>query len=406
MITKMRASKQHRKAARGTISNHCIGLIEISVQLLSRPAYLSCCYSLHLGFGDYSSDPTGNCDISKLSLTVLYICVIISTIPCLCLIVRYLVIRSIGVGEHIYISSSDPKKMFPWIFLLELLLQLVFAALKISDPNRLVGYDFAVSFVLEGASFFAFLGLTFYFFVVVRCLKSYHTKFLNESKEKIYRFFTILTRLCLTIPPLAFVSGTIVVVASIRNQNREEIFLCCLIGKGILTLGYGIITTLALNYLCRELSIHVKLFPEKSDDVKLILNRLRFAYRIMFIMTISMGFSAFLFSFGKFRPLSSYLIIFFLITWPPSSTILILTVSRISRVNRSENNENNEITPASLERDRNIERRERIDGTEIPHDMLQHTRLIGNFQRSKNYPHRNYFRNVTYRMQMLLKFYF
>ena len=236
---------------------------------------------------------------------------IVSTLPCLCLIVRYLVIRSIGKGEYIYISCSDPKKIFPWIFLVELLLQLIFAALKISNPTRCVGSDFSVSLVLGSASFCAFLGAVFYFFVVVKCLKSYHTKFLSESKEKVYRFFSVLTRLSLIIPTLASVIGAVIVVASMRTNNKEEIFLCCLIGKGMLTLGYGIITTSALNYLCRELRIHVRLYPKKADDVKLIINRLCYAHHILLIMTLLMGSSAFIFCFDKFRNLSSYLFIWF-----------------------------------------------------------------------------------------------
>ena len=133
----------------------------------------------------------------------------------------------------------------------------------------------------------------------------------------------------------------------------------------MLMLGYGTITTSALNYLCRELCIHIQLYPDIANDVKLILKRLRFAHHILLIMTILMGFSTFIFCFGKFRNLSSYFFIWLLTSWPLCATIVILTVSRISRVNRSENNENS-FPPVS----RNIEQLEIINDFETPERML------------------------------------
>ena len=263
-------------------------------------------------------------------MKILYSTELLSTTLCILLILRYLLIRSLEKKTLFYISS-DPKTIFPWIFLLQLWLQIAFASIKLGDPaDQLLGRDLVISILCESTLFLAFLGLVIYFLVILKFLKSFTDMLIEDRRDKISEHFSMLRKVCLIIPPLSFIFSFIV-VAGINYPEYYKIFqLINLIGDGSLTLFYGFLTTSALSYLRKELSLHLTNFPQSSDEIRLVLKRLTLAYYMLLIMSFLMGVSYFIFCTDYMLRKSTYLIIWLDTSWPPAATILILTVSRIS----------------------------------------------------------------------------
>lgn len=106
--------------------------------------------------------------------------------------------------------------------------------------------------------------------------------------------------------------------------------IASLAGIGALTFLYGYITTTALKNLRNELSGHIANFPQSSDDIKRVLQRLTIAYRILVVMSTLMGLSYFVFCFDYMLRKSSYLIIWLHISWPGVATMMVTTVSQIT----------------------------------------------------------------------------
>jgi hypothetical protein len=263
-------------------------------------------------------------------MKILYSTEVISTSLCILLILRYLMIRSIE-KKALFYFTSDPKTIFPWVFLLQLWLQIAFASLKLADPAvQLVGRNILITILCESTLFLAFLGLAIYFYVILKFLKSFTDMLTEDRREKISEHFAVLRTLCPMIPPLSFVFSFIVVIG-IRYPEHYKVFqLINLIGDGSLTLFYGLLTTSALRFLRNELSLHLASFPQSSDEIRLVLKRLTLAYYMLLVMSFLMGISYFIFCTDYMLRKSTYLIIWLDTSWPPAATILILTVSRIS----------------------------------------------------------------------------
>jgi hypothetical protein len=289
--------------------------------------HFSCSFA---GFGDFATVDGIDCDINKTSMKILYSAEVLSTSFCIILILRYLMIRSIEKKTLFYISA-DPKTMFPWVFLLQLWLQIAFASLKLADPaDQLVGRNMIITILCESTLFLAFLGLAIYFFVILKFLKSFTDMLIEDRRDKITEHFATLRMLCPMIPPMSFIFSFIVVIGINYPEHYKIFQLINLIGDGSLTLFYGFLTTSALSFLRQELSLHLTNFPQSSDEIRLVLKRLTLAYYMLLVMSILMGVSYFIFCTDYMLRKSTYLIIWLDTSWPPAATILILTVSRIS----------------------------------------------------------------------------
>ena len=287
-------------------------------------------FSNYSDVGDFSV--TGSdCDINRISLKVLYSCVIVSTFFCIALISRYLFIRSIEKKVLCYISY-EAKTIFPWVFLLQLLCQLIFAIAKLkSQDDRVVGKDMFMSALCLILSFLAFLGLAIYFLVVLKFLKSYTTVLSDEQNKIINDRFVMLRTVNMLVPVVCVTINLLVLIGIKYPLYRRAFALATLITGGFLTLLYGFLTTSALRYVRLELLSHVKGFPQSSDEVRLVLRRLTLAYYMLVVMSSAMGVSYFLFcTTDSMLRKSTYLLIWLHISWPPAATILILTVSRIT----------------------------------------------------------------------------
>jgi hypothetical protein len=270
-----------------------------------------------------------DCDINETSTTVLTCGVLVSTLCCIALISRYLLVRSIQQRTLCYITS-EPKTIFPWIFFIQLWSQVAFASTKLMYRSELVGKTLLATLFCEMTTIFAFLGLAVYFLVILKFLRSFAHLLVEDRRNRVVEFFATLRIFCGLIPLLIFMASSMVVVG-IRYQEQQKILaVSSLCTNGSMTLFYGFLTTSALRYLRKELRDHVKVFTQSSDGVRLVLTRLTWAYYMLLVMSFLMGISYFIFCTDYLLRKSSYLVIWLQLSWPPASTILILTVSQIS----------------------------------------------------------------------------
>ena len=281
--------------------------------------------------GDFVVVTGIDCDINRISLKVLYSCAIVSTFFCIALISRYLFIRSIEKKVICYISY-EPKIMFPWVFLLQLWLQVVFSVIKlVYREKQTVGKNLLITVVAGTLSVLVFLGLVIYFLVVLKFLRGYTTVLTAERNQIITDRLKMLSILSMLIPVACFLSTALLVIGLLYMEYQKIFIRCCLITYGVITLLYGFVTSSALRFVCIELTSHVKSFPQSSDEVRLVLKRLTLAYYMLVVMSSAMGNSYFFFCTTDFLlRKATYLLIWLHISWPPAATILILTVSRIT----------------------------------------------------------------------------
>lgn len=254
---------------------------------------------------------------------------LVSSVCCIALISRYLLVRSIQQRKLCYITS-EPKTIFPWIFFAQLWSQVAFASTKLTYRSELVGKTLLATLFCEIATSFAFLGLAVYFLVILKFLKSFAHLLIEDRRNRVIEFFATLRIFCGLIPLLTFIASFIL-VAGIRYEKVQKILaVTCLCTNGCVTLFYGFLITSALRYLRKELRDHVKMFTQSSDDIRLVLKRLTWAYYMLLVMSFLMGVSYLLFCTDYLLRKASYMVIWLQFSWPPASTVLILTVSQIS----------------------------------------------------------------------------
>jgi hypothetical protein len=246
------------------------------------------------------------------------------------IIFRHLVHRSYEKRKCIHITSN-PRTIFPWIFFIQLWVQQSFSITKlICQQDQIVGRDCLATVLLSVSTFMSFMGLVCYFSVILKFLKTFSTMLTRERKDKLAKYFTILRTLSLIILPTSFVSSFILLIGLHDNHLQNAAAITSLAGMGFSCLFYGCLTTFALKFVRVELSEHVKIFPNSSDDIKVILKRLTESDLVIMVMSFLIGTSYFLFCTDYLIRKSTYLFIWLLLSWPPVATILTLSISRVS----------------------------------------------------------------------------
>ena len=255
------------------------------------------------------------------------------------LTIRYLVVRCIE-KRSIFIVTCDAKSIFPFFFLASQIAGTALCSLKIVYKDRqIVGRDVAMTFSAGLLPLFAQWGLVIYYFVIIKCLKSYTTMMTVERSERVAKRFATFTRICMTIPPASFIYSMMPLVGLPYPFYERTFAVIYLIGNGINAWLFGALTTLSLRILLIELQNQVESFPETSSDIRQVFRRLTYAYYVIASMSFIIGASYIIFGSSRYlMARSTYLFIFQQLTCPPSSTILILTVSRISPRNEKLNN--------------------------------------------------------------------
>jgi hypothetical protein len=303
------------------------------VNLQFQPYRITTCFDTFLnsitGFGDFATTPGVDCDINETSTKVLTCGVLASSVCCIALISRHLLVRSILQKTLCYITY-EPKTIFPWIFFVQLWSQVAFSITKLMYRSELAGKTLLATLFGEMTTSFAFLGLAVYFLVILKFLRSFAHLLVEDRRNRVIEFFATLRICCGLMPLLIFMVSTMVVVGIRYEEQQKILAVSSLCVKGCMTLFYGFLTTSALRYLRKELQDHVKVFNQSSDGVRLVLKRLTWAYYMLLVMSFLMGMSYLVFCTDYLLRKATYLVIWLQFSWPPASTILILTVSRIS----------------------------------------------------------------------------
>ena len=292
------------------------------------------------GLGDFSVANGVHCDINLAAITNTYYLILICNTACMLSIIRYLIVRCVE-KRSIFIVTLDPKSIFPFFFLACMIIVTSISILKIIHKDQqIIGRDFTMTFLGTFLPLFAQWGLVIYFFVVIRCLKSYTVMMTAERSERVAKGFAILSAICLTIPPTSFMYSVLPLVGLPYPFYEGTFAIIYLIGNGINAWLYGTLTTLSLRFLLKELQNQVESFPETSSDIRQVFRRLTYAYYVIASMSFIIGASYIIFGSSRYlMARSTYLFIFQQLTCPPSSTILILTVSRMSHTGNGSRSE-------------------------------------------------------------------
>lgn len=309
---------------------------------------------LFVGFGDFATMPGVDCDINQFSLRTLYFCLLVPTTLAVALISRFLIVRSIE--KRTCLISSDPKLIFPYIFLCNLLTQFVFTVIKLHyGEDQLMSRDFLVTILGSFLPFQAFFGLTFYFAVVLKFLKSYTVILVEESRDNVALKFETLRILSLTMAPLSFLSSFMPLFGLNYPAYQKVYAYFFLIGNAFATLLFGFVLSSSLKFLIRELSTHVEGFSQSNEEVRLVLKRMNVAYNMSIFMSILLSAINFILCFDFFLRKASYFVIFQLMACPPACTTLILTVSKVTPSKQNDKyviHENDSITVLTVQSSR------------------------------------------------------
>ena len=216
-------------------------------------------------------------------------------------------------------------------------LQITFTTMKIlNQDGNLVGRDIGITIVAAGLPFFAQVGLVFYFFVVLNCLSGYGNIVGAERNQKLIHQLKYLRSVSYIIPGLSLFCKIIPSIGIAYPEYQNDFIYIYLIGNGLIAWLYGVLATMALRFLLVELKNHINSFPQSSEDLKSVVQRLTYAYYVIGGMSFAIGATYVMFGASEFwRRKCTYLFIFQQITCPPAATILILTVSRLSNTDRN-----------------------------------------------------------------------
>lgn len=287
------------------------------------------------GLGDFATIPGIDCDINIKVVVALYYVNIATTLICCAIISRYLIMKSLRDEKYCF-APSDPRTIFPWLLNLGSILQIIFSVGKVMSSNNLIiGRDIFPTILGSLLPPLAEIGLISYFFVVLKCLKSYIGIQPENRGSVLTDRFRLLGAASIVIAPIFAIFSFMPTVGLGFPEHRRDFAMLYFIGIGVIAWLCGIVTTTALRYLIGELKSHIKNFPQTLGDVKSVLWRITLAYYVLAVSIFLLGFSFIICGFSDvFLRKATYLILFQQLCCPPASTILILTVSRISQSNQ------------------------------------------------------------------------
>jgi hypothetical protein len=249
------------------------------------------------------------------------------------MVLRYLIVRITDFQSFLK-NKINSKSIFPILFLLDLITCSIFTILKLNYCDKKnIGDDLFMTIIGSLLPIFAQVGLVSYFSVVMNCLQSYTVMMTGERKEILSKHFSMLNKVCMIIP-LTCVGFSLLPVIGLQYPMYGSTFaVIYLIGNGLNAWVYGILTASALKHLLYELSNHVNTFSQSSDELKLVIKRLKSANIVVIHNCFNVGLSFIIFGASDFLlTKSTYLFIIHQICCPVGATVLILTVSKISYI--------------------------------------------------------------------------
>ena len=283
------------------------------------------------GLGDFSLTDGLDCDINQAAITGIVSLVLAVDISCILFIIRYLIVRLLA-KKGVCSISLDPKSIFPFLFLVGMASVFAFSVLKIVYGNQqIVGRDAAITVLECVIPVAGQLGLILYFSIVSKFLKRYVNTFSGVGNDVLTRRLSAIGWFCAGLMPISVIIGLFPIIGLYYPAYRMIFAVVFLLGNGSIAWTCGILVAVAMGQLIHELQNHVKLFPNTSNDVRQVLQRLSYAYRAISVLAFLGGI--FFISFGCFSSLTrktTYLFLFQQLSSPPISALLIITVSRIS----------------------------------------------------------------------------
>ena len=287
-------------------------------------------FELNSGLSDLAIIDGVDCDISLTAIIVVSYIVICTTTLCTVMVVRYLIVRMID-RKTIFIVSRDPRSIFPIIFLLYMIDTLLYTGLKIQYQGRkIIGRDLFMTVVGCSLPTLALVGLVFYFFVVIKFLKSYIKIMPIGRRQRAANRFTMLVMACEIIPPLSAAAGMMPGVGLAYPQHLHIFARVYHIGIALNAWLYGILTASALGLVLFELKTHVESLHNAPDDLRVVLQRLTAAYHVISLNSFSVGLLSLLTGTSEYLlRRTTYFQLFDSLCCPIAITVLILTVSKI-----------------------------------------------------------------------------
>ena len=284
----------------------------------------------HTGLGDLAIIDGVNCDLDSAVITYLCYAVLISTTLCTLMIIRYFIVRIID-KKSIFIITRDPRTIFPVFFLLYLIDTIFYTALKIAYEDRqIVGRDTYITVAGCLIPILGQIGLVFYFFIVIKFLKSYMTMMPDERRERVASRFALLVVMCCMILPLCCIFGFMPVIGLVYPQHWHTFGMIYLAGIGTNSWLYGLLTSSALRDVLIELKNHVASSPQSSGDLTVVLGRLSTAYYAIISNAFMVGLFAIMFgAYDYLMRRATFMLLLASLSCPIAATLLILTVSKI-----------------------------------------------------------------------------
>jgi hypothetical protein len=248
-----------------------------------------------------------------------------------------------------YVITHESKTLFPLSWFIMGIFLTIYGILKVTYPNGeqpLVGRDQSISFMVLILTGFIFIGLVLYLHVIIQFLQSYSNMMTTERAEILLKRLDLLGVYSWFIIPVAFMVGSLPLIAIAYPNKSKELCMAYLLGLGSTAVVFDLMCCSCLSVLIKDLKVYIEsIEPHLSNEIKLVVRRLNFAWISLFLTGVVFGILniSFVTSNLLFHS-STYYLLFSWICLPPSLYIIIITVSRVSL------SDNDKIVPVSTEK--------------------------------------------------------
>jgi hypothetical protein len=158
----------------------------------------------------------------------------------------------------------------------------IYGILKVSYPNGqqpLIGRDISITLMAFFQTSFGFFGLVMYLHVIIQFLKGYSRMMASVSREKVLQRLEILGFYSWFIAPCVVIFSLLPLIGTAYPLHSTRLSMVSLIGNSISCFVYGLICCNCLSIFIKELDVYIhSVEVKKSEDFKVIVNRLKAAY--------------------------------------------------------------------------------------------------------------------------------
>ena len=160
----------------------------------------------------------------------------------------------------------DPKILCGFIFFLSAFFGFLVSLLYLIDARRyVIGEDLLVSVSSTLNIFFCFIGLSLYFEIMLHFLRQSKVLILVGSCQVILPQLTMLRNVSRVIMPLCIPVSLLTIFPVVYREDAKVFAMTGIIGIGLLIFMDGILFVLALRFIVKGLSNHLKK-PQISES--------------------------------------------------------------------------------------------------------------------------------------------